>query len=41
MTQVEFSKLVEVEGAKKMVEMLENLENVTNINDILGLAVKR
>jgi 2-methylcitrate dehydratase PrpD len=41
MTQVEFSKLVDVEGAKKMVEMLENLENAANINDILGLAVKR
>ena len=41
MKQVEFSKLVNIADAKKLVEMLEDLENVANINDILGLAVKR
>ena len=39
MKQVEFSKLVNVQDAGKMVEMLEDLENVANINDIIGLAV--
>ena len=41
MTQVKFSKLVDVKDAEKIVDMIENLEEVDNINKMIELAVKR
>ncbi|MFC1920368.1 MmgE/PrpD family protein [Chloroflexota bacterium] len=41
MEQVEFSKLINMKDAEKLVELLENLEKVDNVNKITELAAKR
>ena len=41
MEQVEFSRLVDMKDAEKLVNLLENLEDVDNVNRITELAAKR
>ncbi len=41
LSQVKFSKLVDVKDAEKIVEIAQNLEDVKNISEIINLAVKK
>jgi 2-methylcitrate dehydratase PrpD len=41
MEQVEFSRLVNMKDAEKIIELVERLEDVDNINKIIELAAKR
>ena len=41
MDQVEFSKMVSLKNAQKLVGLIEKLEEADNLNEILTSAVKR
>jgi 2-methylcitrate dehydratase PrpD len=41
MEQVEFSRMVSVKNAEKIVDLIENLERLENISQIIELAIKR
>jgi 2-methylcitrate dehydratase len=41
MNQVEFSRVVNTQDAKKLIGLVENLEKVENVRQLAGLAVKK